>query len=404
MVQRPSSPDATNLVRAEQARALAVETLSAHFPLEVAGYYYTDADIFSLLVAAGAEQRSLESVARQFQTAPSANLVRHYLDTRLFAPLEMGELEARCNAVVAERLPPDLTRHPCHVAIDLTLLPYYGAPAEEPAELRRGPAKAGTTRFHAYATAYVVRAGRRLTLALLFAYADDTLRDIVEELLARLASLRVRVARLLLDREFATVAVLRFLDGQAFTSIVALPKRGRRLTRLLQGRHSFTAEYTMASTDDGELTFPLWVAVRYAAGRRGQHGREYLPFAVVGKVKCTRTVRQVADEYRGRFGIESSYRMLHQGLARTSARDPWLRLLLVSIAVLLPNLWVWLKATLVAHTAPAERAAARAWLEDHFRLDGLRDLLLTAITARYHVSPSLAYPFRLTRPLALPAG
>jgi Transposase DDE domain len=250
----------------------------------------------------------------------------------------------------------------------------------------------------------VVRAGRRLTLALLFAYADDSLCEIVEELLARLALLKVRVARLLLDREFASVAVLRFLDGQAFTSIVALPKRGRRLTGLLQGRHSFTTEYTMASAEDGELRFPLWVAVRYAAGRRGQHGREYLPFAVVGKVKCTRTVHQVAEEYRGRFGIESSYRLLHQGLARTSARDPWLRLLLVTIAVLLSNLWVWLKATLVAHTAPAERAAARVWLEDHFRLDGLRDLLLQATRARYHVHPALAYPFRLTRPLALPGG
>ena len=404
MVQRPSSPDASTPVRAEQARVLAVETLTEHFPLHVAGYYYTDADIFSLLVAAGAEQRSLASVARQFRTAPSANLVRHYLDTRLFIPMEIGELEAHCNAVLAERLPPDLPRHPWHVAIDLTLLPYYGEAFEDPSELRRGPAKAGTTHFHAYATAYVVRAGRRLTLALLFAYADDTLRDIVAELLARLAALQIRVDRLLLDREFATVAVLRFLDGQAFTSIVALPKRGRRFTRLLCGHHSFTTEYTMESAEEGELTFPLWVAVRYTAGRRGQHGREYLPFAVVGKVKCTHTVRQVADAYRGRFGIESSYRMLHQGRARTSARDPWLRLLLVTIGVLLTNLWVWLKATLLAHTAPAERAAARVWLEHHFRLDGLRDLLIQATMARYHVHPALAYPFRLTQPLALPGG
>ena len=77
----------------------------------------------------------------------------------------------------------------------------------------------------------------------------------------------------------------------------------------------------MESAEEGELTFPLWVAVRYAAGRAGKHERQYLPFAVVGKAKCTQTVRQVADAYRGRFGIESSYRLLHQGLARTSARE-----------------------------------------------------------------------------------
>ena len=125
---------------------------------------------------------------------------------------------------------------------------------------------------------------------------------------------------------------------------------------------------------------------------------------MVGKVKCTQTVRQVADAYRGRFGIESSYRMMHQGRARTSARDPWLRLLLVTIGLLLTNLWVWLKVTLLAQTAPAERAAARVWLETHFRLDGLRDLLIQATMARYHVHPALAYPFRLTKPLVFPGG
>jgi len=404
MAQRLSCSDPTNQVTAEQVRALTVEVLTTHFPLGVVGYRYTDTDLFNLLVAAAAEQRSLESAARQFTTAPSANLVRYYLDTRLFAPLEIGELEARANALLTERRPADLTRHPLRVAMDFTLLPYYGDYAEEPEELRRGPAKAGTTRFHAYATAYVVRAGRRLTLALAFVYADDSLLDIVAELLARLDTLGVRLRRLLLDREFATVAVLRFLDGQPFTSIVALPKRGAALKAELCGRSSRRSRYSMHSAEDGELTFPLWVAVRYAAGRRGQHAREYLPFAVVGRTPCELTVRQVADEYRGRFGIESSYRLLHQGLARTSSRDPWLRLLLVSVGLLLTNLWVCLKATLLASTPRAERAAARAWLDQSFRLDRLRDLLIEAIKASYRVHTALAYPFPLSPSFRLGGG
>ena len=395
MAQRPSPSDASNLVTAEQVRALTVDLLTDAFPLGVGGYRYADADIFNLVVAAAAEQRSLESAARQFQHAPSANLVRHYLDTRLFARLEIGDLEACANALLAERLPPALVRYPGKVAIDLTLLPYYGDYLAEPTELRRGAAKAGTTRFHAYATAYVVRAGRRLTLALAFVYADDSLLDIVEELLARLDTLGVRIQRLLLDREFASVAVLRFLDTQSFTSIVALPKRGTRLKAQLVERGQRKTRYTMRSAEDGELTFPLWVAVRYAAGRRGKHGRDYLAFAVLGQPHCEMSVRQMAEEYRGRFGIESSYRLLHQGLARTSSRDPWLRLLLVSVGLLLTNLWVWLKATLLTHTPRAERAAARAWLEQSFRLDRLRDLLIEAIKARYQSHTALAYPFRL---------
>jgi putative transposase len=52
-------------------------------------------------------------------------------------------------------------------------------------------------------------------------------------------------------------------------------------------------------------------------------------------------VLQVAEEYRHRFGIESSYRIMHQTRAKTTSRDPARRLLLVAIAFLVVNLWVW---------------------------------------------------------------
>jgi hypothetical protein len=394
MVQRSSS-HATHPVDAEQVRALTVRQLAAILPLNVRGYSYADPDIYNLIVAAAAECRTLESASRKFLHAPSANLVRHYLGERLLWPLSVEELEERCNALLTAQLPSGLVGQRLRVAIDVTLLPYYGAYADEPGEIRRGPAKAGTTRFHAYASAYVIRSGRRVTLAVAFVQAEDALRDVLEELSARLHALGIGVKRLYLDREFASVAVLRFLMTQPFPSIVALPKRGAALKQLLRSRHCARTSYTMTSADDGELTFPLWIAVRYAMGRRDRHGREALPFAVVGQAHCELTVRQVAEEYRERFGIEASYRLMHHGLARTTSRDPGLRLLLVTIALLLTNLWVWLKATLVAHTAPAERGAARAWLEATVRLDRFRDLLSEAVKARYQVHTALVYPFRL---------
>jgi hypothetical protein len=402
MVQRSSSHP-TQQVQAEQVRAVTVGLLADLLPLAVTGYRYGDQDIYALVVAAAAEQRSVESAARQFVAAPSANLVRHYLEQRLFAALEIAELEALTNSLLAARLPSELSRRPIDLAMDLTLLPYYGRYAEDPGELRRGEAKAGTTRFHAYATASALRTGRRVTLAVAYLYAEDALVDVVEELLLRVQALGVRIRHLYLDREFASVAVLTFLNAQPFSAIVPVPVRGARLAGQLRGRRSFKTTYTMASVQDGELTFPLYVAVRYAAGRRGKHEREYLPFAVVGQAHCELTVRQVAAGYRHRFAIESSYRLMHQGLARTSTRDPFLRLLLVTIGLLLTNLWVWLKTTLLAHTPRPERAAARAWLDEAFRLDRLRDLLIEACKARYGVHTVLAYPFRLSPAFTLPA-
>lgn len=221
------------------------------------------------------------------------------------------------------------------------------------------------------------------------------------DLAGRVQALGVSLQRLFLDREFATVAVLDYLHTQPFVSVVALPKRGERLKALLTGRASSPTTDTMHSADDGEVTFPLWVAVRYAAGRRGQHGRDYLPFAVLGQSGCTLPVQQIADEYRSRFGIESRYRQAEQVRPLTTSRNPALRLLLVTVSLLLPNLWVWLKAQIVAHTPRTERRQVRAWLDAWFRLDRFCDLLLEALKATYHVRSALTIPFPLRTPLKL---
>lgn len=232
-------PVSPTKITAEQIRALTVEVLTEHLPLAVEGYRYTDADLYHVLVAAAVQQRSIESVAQQLADAPSANLVRHYLADRLFLCQDLDALEAQCHAVLVARLPADLRGRRHRLAIDLTLLPYYGAPATAAGELRRGEAKAGTTRFHAYASAYLMRGGRRVTLALTFVWAEDDLLDVLSDLLARVHRLGIGIERLFLDRQFASVPLLTHLQQQSFTSVVALPKRGERLKTLLRGRRGY---------------------------------------------------------------------------------------------------------------------------------------------------------------------
>jgi len=80
--------------------------------------------------------------------------------------------------------------------------------------------------------------------------------------------------------------------------------------------------------------------VRYQMGRKwGKHSCQYLIYAVIGEIP----LKEVADRYRGRFGVESSYRILGQVLARTSSRSPALRLLQVGVGMMLQNEWVILK-------------------------------------------------------------
>ncbi len=77
-----------------------------------------------------------------------------------------------------------------------------------PEQFCRGEAKAGTTRFHCYATAYVLHAGRRVTLALTFVYGCEALCDVLDDLLQRLRRLGVQIKRLFLDRALAAESTL----------------------------------------------------------------------------------------------------------------------------------------------------------------------------------------------------
>ena len=67
-------------------------------------------------------------------------------------------------------------------------------------------------------------------------------------------------------------------------------------------------------------------------------------------------VRWVREAYRKRFGIESSYRQLKEGLIKTSARSPLLRLLFVGLALVLRNVYVWLHWEVLAHRRRGYRA------------------------------------------------
>jgi IS4 transposase len=70
---------------------------------------------------------------------------------------------------------------------------------------------------------------------------------------------------------------------------------------------------------------------------------------------------QVFELYRQRFGIETSYRQMNQVRARTTSRNPTLRLLLVGLAFILVNLYVALRDQLGSASRHAP-ATASPWL------------------------------------------
>jgi putative transposase len=66
----------------------------------------------------------------------------------------------------------------------------------------RSQAKSGTCSFYAYATLYVIKKGKRLTLAIRGIRNRDTNVAIITYLLASISSLKIDIKTLYLDRGF----------------------------------------------------------------------------------------------------------------------------------------------------------------------------------------------------------
>ena len=147
------------------------------------------------------------------------------------------------------------------------------------------------------------------------------------------------IGRLYLDRGFYTIDVINHLKTRGVAFIIPCVARGKTggIRRLLKGRRSYSTSYTMRSHGK-TATFQVNVVVRYRRGKWRRHGIEYLAFAVHGvNIPVSRTHK----EYRKRFGVESSYRLMSTARARTSSRSPVLRLLYVALGFLLMNLWIY---------------------------------------------------------------
>ena len=350
--------------------------------------------VWDILGLASVTRRSIHASCDSLEDAPTGEAVLYQLRTGWLKQLDLDELEDGLNALLVHNLP-DRVRGRWHqMAFDLTFIPYHGEAQESADEVRRSQAKSGTTHFHVYASAYIIRKNKRVTVAVAYVRAGQTLLEVVLCLLDRLKTLDIGLKRLLLDRQFATVEVIRFLDCQTWQTILPIPARSNQLKDLKRSaRRSQVLDYTMRSPTAGRVTFTLHLVCRYKRGRRGKHGLERLLFAVLGR-PWRGSPGDLADTYRTRFGIETGYRLMNSVRARTSSRDPRLRFLFVGLAFALLNLWVTLQWAVLAIPRQGGR-----WIDPAiFRLHCFCDFLRDAIG-------EVRRPVRsVTRPSSIPCG
>jgi putative transposase len=286
--------------------------------------------------------------------APSANTVRTALKA-LLSEAGLLALEQRVNDLLVARLPAPLLKKALVCAVDYTDIPYHGQHDEADEGVRRGRAKAGTTHFHSFGTLTVLHRHKRYTVALTLFRKSDKAHHGLQRLLHRGQQLGVRIKRLYLDRGFDTNGVVALLKRQAFPSIIALSIRGKTggTRALCVGRKSYQTTYERRSRTYDDECFTVWIVCKYSKGRYRRHRIGYFAYIVIGDL--TMPPHQIYEEYRKRFGIESTYRLMNTMRARTSSRSVALRLFFVALALLLLNLWAAVKWTYLYKRQPGPR-------------------------------------------------
>jgi putative transposase len=351
----------TRTIRSEQVLNAFMQVVRPNLPLDLKNTHITVDDIIYALGYADVHRLSIASACQELQDAPSGNRLREVLVEAL--PDRAG-MQRALNRMFQQQLHPSLLKgkRGYNIAIDLTLIPYHGQPYEDKKEIVRGAPKSGTTHFHGYATVSIVHNDQRFVVALRFVEYGEEMADIVRWLIKRVKALKIGIRRVFLDKGFCAKPVFKVLNQHKLSYVTPIPVRGKSggVRTLFQGKSRKTT-YTFHSPKYGAYSVQAVVTKRYSKGRYGRHTSKWFAYAVAG-LPAGITPAQVFELYRQRFGIESSYRQMNQVRARTSTRNPVIRLLLVGLAFVLFNLYISLRQSLSSALKQPLKSPKRFWL------------------------------------------
>lgn len=349
--------------------------------------------LVQLLVRAAAERRSFDAIARWSERLPSAETLRLQLHALL--PATTAALDPVVVAALHHRLPKALHRRPRTFIIDVHTKPYYGAKTT-PGTFRGQP-KASTKTFFAYATLLVMRKGMTYTVGLVPVVNGVELTTIIDQLLQQAATRNLRPRCLLLDRGFYASKVILHLQQRQLPFVMPMIRRGKTgptdadatgtVPFFRHGRHGW-ATYT-------------WKARQRVGGQRGPRtavtndvcmvarGVKERPWVFACWGMGGRSPQDIAALYQRRFRIETSYRQMREGLAATCSRNAVYRLLLILIAMVLRNLWLWLHWTLFA-----ERRAGQGRILhlEHMRARAMLHSVVRSLDAQLGIAPGIVIP------------
>ena len=196
------------------------------------------------------------------------------------------------------------------LAIDKHLIPFTGKDRHNDNFVISGKPKGGTSQFETYATMQVVTEKQLPAIAVVRVIEDISKIDFVRKLLSESKKLGLKKPLLLMDREFSSVDVMRFLDECGERFLMAVSKRPgikKAVSEFHSGKRKAISRYEMRSGD--ETTFRFWLVIKKRLRKKkGKRRWEYLTYAT--NVECwyiKRTMKDVPEECKKRWRIENNF-------------------------------------------------------------------------------------------------
>ena len=278
-----------------------------------------------------------------YETSINTNIpTPHWLFNRLkqYPPEHLFEQGSRMVIATVQRcIKAGMLKKAVTVAIDGHNIPCHSN--NEEFTIKSKP-KGGTSKMEAYATIQIVD-DVRLTLTTLSHTKDDDNAGLVRRAIENIRDLNVNAKKLLLDRGYYSVNVLKVLHKMHMPYIMMV-KKSKPIQRLVKDYHNGvgkqTVQYTVKSKNGSER-IRLLIVKRKDADSHKKITDKYVVLAYRSRRKKVKDIiADIPEEYRKRWGIETGYRNIGFMRAKTRSMIPGVRQLLFLFSAAVCNLWM----------------------------------------------------------------
>jgi len=274
----------------------------------------------------------------------------------------------------------DLTQ-PYILALDETLIPYYGKDKEGNPFVVGGRTKKSTRTFFSYITISIVSGNMKFTLGILPMYKKESRLDSVKKLISTVESHGIRIKYLLMDRGYYNGNIFQYLMEKNIPFIT--PMRGGNAEakeQIEQMKRSGQFPYHMKTNDGKGVDVDAVVVIKNVPKEhkldRKKYGKHRAYVYVCYGISMS--YNEIYNTYRHRFVIEATYRIANISMLKTSSRNPAVRYLCMIISFIIQNIWRLLR---VKHFVRKQRGP-KVIDEDEFRYNLFISLLHHALEKR----------------------